>query len=76
MLSQEEKDNFEKELYEINERLKGDFVNPKDMRRKDAIQSLMMTDGASANAEFIVKRRGNGIGKGTHNLRCGIKRNL
>ena len=45
-------------------RAKGlEFVNPKDMRRKDEITSLLMTDGENANIKFnFVKGRGGNKG--------------
>lgn len=44
------------ELAEIEERLKGDFVNPKDMRRKDEIISLLISDGEKSDVRFSVKK--------------------
>lgn len=47
------------ELMEIEKRLNGDFINPKDVRRKDEILSLLMTEGTNKNLTFkIVKGRG------------------
>lgn len=62
-MTQEERMALEQEWAEINERLKGEFVNPKDMRRKDEITSLLMTDGENANIKFnFVKGRGGNKG--------------
>ena len=62
-MTQEERMALEQEWAEINERLKGEFVNPKDMRRKDAITSLLMTDGENANIKFnFLKGRGGNKG--------------
>ena len=45
-MSQEyNRDALEQELSELREKLKGDFVSPKDMRRVEAITSLLLTDG-------------------------------
>lgn len=58
-MTQEQRDALEKEWAEITERLKGQFVNPKDMRRKEEITSLLMTDGENANIKFnFAKGRG------------------
>lgn len=62
-MTQEERMALEQEWAEINERLKVEFVNPKDMRRKDEITSLLMTDGENANIKFnFVKGRGGNKG--------------
>ena len=62
-MTQEERMALEQEWAEINERLKGEFVNPKDMRRKDEITSLLMTDGENANIKFnFLKGRGGNKG--------------
>ena len=62
-MTQEERTALEQEWAEINERLKGEFVNPKDMRRKDEITSLLMTDGESKDVKFnFVKGRGGNKG--------------
>ena len=59
---------LEQEWAEINEKLKGEFVNPKDMRRKDEITSLLMTDGENANIKFnFVKCRGGNKGMNVTN---------
>jgi hypothetical protein len=58
-MRQEERTILEQEWKEINERLKSEFVSPKDMRRKDEITSLLMTDGESSNIKFnFLKGRG------------------
>ena len=58
-MKQEERTALEQEWAEINERLKGEFVNPKDMRRKEEITSLLMTDGESKDVKFnFIKGRG------------------
>lgn len=58
-MTQEDRLALEQEWAQINERLKCEFVNPKDMRRKDEITSLLMTDGENANIKFnFVKGRG------------------
>jgi hypothetical protein len=62
-MTQEERMALEQEWQEITERLKGEFVNPKDMRRKDEITSLLMTDGENANIKFKFVK-GNGGRKG------------
>lgn len=62
-MTQEERMALEQEWVEINERLKGEFVNPKDLRRKDEITSLLMTDGENANIKFnFIKGRGGNKG--------------
>jgi len=54
---------LEKEWKEINERLKDEFPNPKDVRRKDEINSLIMTDGESKDVKFkFIRGRGGNIG--------------
>lgn len=54
---------LEQEWAEINERLKGEFVNPKDIRRKEEITSLLMTDGKNSNIKFnFIKGRGGNKG--------------
>lgn len=62
-MTEQERLELEKEWQEISERLKGEFVNPKDMRRKDEITSLLMTDGENANIKFNFSR-GTGGRKG------------
>ena len=58
-MSTEERQALEAEWKEIVERMKGEFINPKDMRRKEEITSLLMTDGASKNIQFkFLKGRG------------------
>jgi hypothetical protein len=62
-MTKEERAALEIEWAEINEKLKGEFVNPKDMRRKDEITSLLMTDGENANIKFnFLKGRGGNKG--------------
>jgi len=61
------REDLEKEWRELKEKCKGDFINPKDMRRLEQVTSLLMTNGDCDNIQFK-SRRGNGIGKGTHNL--------
>ena len=54
-----EKENLEKEYAEIMDRLNGEFPNPKDMRRKEEITSLLLTDGERSDIKFnFVKGRG------------------
>ena len=67
-MTQDERLFLEKERQEINERFKGDFVNPKDVRRKDEITSLLMTDGESKDVKFNF-RRGRGGNKGMNNTK-------
>ena len=62
-MTQEERMALEQEWADIKERLKGEFVNPKDMRRNEEITSLLMTDGENANIKFnFVKGRGGNKG--------------
>ena len=62
-MTQEERMALEQEWAEINERLKGEFVNPKDMRRKEEITSLLITNGENANIKLnFVKGRGGNKG--------------
>lgn len=67
-MTQEERMALEQEWAQINERLKGEFVNPKDMRRKEEITSLLMTDGENANIKFnFLKGRGGNKGMNVTN---------
>lgn len=50
-------------MAEITERLKGQFVNPKDMRRADEIKSLLLTNGETKSITFSAVR-GRGGNKG------------
>ena len=62
-MTHEERTALEQEWQEIQERLKGEFINPKDIRRKDEITSLLMTDGESKDIKFnFVKGRGGNKG--------------
>ena len=62
-MTQEERMALEQEWQEIQERLKGEFINPKDMRRNDEITSLLMTDGESKDIKFnFVKGHGGNKG--------------
>ncbi len=62
-LTPEERIELEEEWKEITVRLKGDFPDPKDMRRKDVITSLLMTDGENGAIAFnFVKGRGGNKG--------------
>lgn len=51
-MTQEERQKLISERIEIEEKLKGDFINPKDIRRLDAIRSLLLTDGESENVQL------------------------
>lgn len=64
MLTTEEREKLEQEWKEISERLeKAEFPNPKDMRRKDTITSLLMTDGENGAIAFnFLKGRGGNKG--------------
>lgn len=44
-MTQEDRQKLISERAEIEERLNGDFPNPKDVRRFDAIRDLLLTDG-------------------------------
>ena len=44
-MKQDERQLLTSERTEIEERLKCDFPNPKDVRRLDAIRDLLLTDG-------------------------------
>lgn len=44
-MTQDERQLLISERAEIEERLKGDFTNPKDVRRLDTIRDLLLTDG-------------------------------
>lgn len=57
-----EREALEKEFLEIQERLTGEFIDPKDMRRKDQITSLLMTDGQSDNIKFKLLKSGSRSG--------------
>lgn len=63
-MTHEERAALEKEWSEITERIADSrFIDPKDMRRKDEITSLLMTDGANSNIKFnFVKGRGGNKG--------------
>lgn len=50
------KEELEKELEEIEKRLKCDFINPKDVRRKDEIISLLLTNGESSHIKFKITK--------------------
>ena len=67
-----------KEWLELSEKTKGEFVNPKDVRRMEAITSLLMTEGASEDIKFnFLKGRGGkkgaNITKGTSDTRLKYK---
>lgn len=51
-LTSEQRQALEQEWAELQERLKGEFASPKDLRRKDEITSLLMTDGESSEVKF------------------------
>lgn len=52
MLTPEKRLQLENEWKEVCDRLNGDFPTPKDMRRKDEITSLLMTDGQTEKVKF------------------------
>ena len=60
-LTQEERTALQAESNQITERMKGDFVDPKDFRRQAAITSLLLTDGQTEKVElkFVRGRGGN-----------------
>lgn len=65
-MTPEERELLNKEWVELSERVKGDFVNPKDIRRMDEITSLLMTNGGSSKVKFnFVKGRGGKMGLNT-----------
>lgn len=51
-MTDEERALLNKEWLEITQRLKGEHPSPKDMRRKDEITSLLMTNGESSTVKF------------------------
>jgi len=63
-MTTDERTKLENEWQELRERLENaEFPNPKDMRRKDEITSLLMTDGESGDIKFnFLKGRGGKIG--------------
>jgi hypothetical protein len=71
-MTQEERTALENEWKEISEKLKGEFVNPKDLRRSEEITSLLMTDGNSGNIKFNFLK-GRGYSKGL-NVKKGYNR--
>lgn len=58
-MTQDERDKLEKEWKELSDRLSdARFPDPKDIRRKEEITSLLMTNGENANIKFkFVKGR-------------------
>jgi hypothetical protein len=48
----EEREALENEWREVIERLRGENPDPKDLRRKEEITSLLMTDGESKDIKF------------------------
>lgn len=61
-----ERELLNKELLELAEKVKGEFVSSKDMRRMDEITSLLMTNGESKDIKFkFVKGRGGKMGMNT-----------
>ena len=46
-MSNEERQMLILERVEIEQRMKGDFINPKDLRRVEEITSPLMSDGAT-----------------------------
>lgn len=58
-----ERESLEKEWLALSEKMKGEFINPKDLRRSEEITSLLITDGTNANIELkFVKGRGGNKG--------------
>lgn len=58
-MNQEERVVLENEWKVLGEKIKGDFVDPKDVRRMDEITSLLMTNGESSKVKFkFIKGRG------------------
>lgn len=58
-MSDQEREALNSEWLMLQEKLKGDFVNPKDLKRSEEITSLLMTNGESANVKFnFIKGRG------------------
>jgi hypothetical protein len=52
-MTQEERTKLEDEWKELNEKLRtSQFPSPKDMRRKEEITSLLMTNGESGKIQF------------------------
>lgn len=51
-MTTEERDLLEKEYLEISLRLKTEFPSPKDLRRKEEISSLLLTDGKNCHIKF------------------------
>lgn len=49
-------EELNKELEEIEKKLRGEFINPKDIRRKDEIISLLLTNGESSDIRFKVTK--------------------
>lgn len=65
-MTDEERSKLENEWREIQERLKGDFPNPKDIRRSEEITSLLVTNGESSDIRFkFVRGRGGNKGMNT-----------
>lgn len=57
-MTQEKRQLLISERAEIEERLKGDFPSPKDIRRIDEIRSLLLTDGKCNDLQIkVVKTR-------------------
>lgn len=63
-MTPKERTKLENEWKKLRKRLEeAKFSNPKDMRRKDEITSLLMTDGENANIKFnFLKGRGGKMG--------------
>lgn len=53
-MTQDEREFLINEQQEIEQRLKGDLQNPKDIRRLDEIRSLLLTDGKCNNLQFKI----------------------
>lgn len=51
-LTLEQRQALEKEWAELQEKLKGEFASPKDLRRSDEITLLLMTDGERSEIKF------------------------
>lgn len=54
-MKEEERAELQKELEEIEIRLKAPFINPRDFRRKEEIVSLLISDGEHSNLNFKIK---------------------
>ncbi len=65
-MNNNEREKLNQEYLELSEKVKGEFVNPKDIRRMDEITSLLITDGESDKIRFkFLKGRGGKMGMNT-----------